>query len=53
MTFLSAELTDGIITRIVKESRKVFTKDDLETVIPGLSEFCKNEIMGIFERICG
>ena len=51
MPFADNELTDGVINTLCNNANKISKKDDLEIIVPGLSEYIQNDVWEIFEGI--
>ena len=51
MPFMDSDLTDGIINLIVQKCHKICCQEDLNMLVPGLTEATQLDIMAIFNYI--
>ena len=47
MPFMDCELTSGVIKKLSDECGRIFTPDDIESIVPGLSVRVKKDVYEI------
>ena len=51
MPFMDCELTSGVIKKLSDECGRIFTPDDIESIVPGLSVRVKKDVYEIAQDI--